>query len=774
MTRARIRQSRRLILTLAIIVTVCGIPAMAAIYAPPPVALSQGGIGCPVQPTITPTATQPAPTVTPTATLPSGQAYVDFSLRSYTVIEGTSTLGTPPPSTATITVLLTNTVPTDVFVNIAVTGGDATGGGTDYTFTSPTALTISAGALSNSVSVPITGDSLDEPYETAVFTLFWVSGPATLANANNPATLTIIDDDGLPPTSTHTPVPTPSNTPPPTATLSPIDGCEPNDSPGSATFFSVGANFTGMTLASSGDEDWFKIQVKNGHAYEAETTMSTGLDSVMKLYSDAGSTKVDENDDKSINDLGSKLNFIANKDDFYYVKITNKDPSDPAGKTYSLSFKEITSLGSCVSSSSPLSDQCEPNNSSDKATAVVIGIGYANLTLAPTGDVDWFKVIVKADSIYKADITIQDLGLDTFMELFTDPNAGPVTTSDDKIIGDPASQINWTAALDGAYWLKVSRKDNGIDPAGRKYTLTVTEAGKGPDNYEPNYDFNTATLINPVTPGSTAVEGNGTYLANFYPWHEATVDNDFYKMNVKAGFIYDCKTSGLSQATDTNLIAYDAAFNALGGNDDISPTNLGSEFVYTSTANSLIYFVVGHNGIMPLSEAAKRAYKFSCDASFLLTPTPTATTAFTGGGSGPGPITIIITATPLPTTPTPAVTPTPPIAIRPLTTPAAGGGAVVPRLIVIDLLIYYDANGNKVPNAGEGVLGLSAEVEEVATGRLIGQGFTDASGLLHLTTTATGQVRVVVPFIGFSQAISGDSETVIVRIEPRPLPGLIP
>jgi hypothetical protein len=497
---------------------------------------------------------------------------------------------------------------------------------------------------------------------------------------------------------------------------------------------------------------------------------------VLVVYSDAGSTEVTRNDDKNINDLGSKVNFIANKDGDYYIRVTNKDPSDPAGKTYSLSVTEIVSLGSCVASSSPLSDQCEPNNSSDTATAAVVGIAYPALTLAPAGDVDWFRVVVKADTTYQASITIQDAGVDTYMELFTDPNAGPVATNDDKAVGDPASQIEWTAPLDGTYWLRITRKENGIDPAGKKYTLTVTATGTGPDAYEPNYDFNTATLINAVSPGASGTEGNGQYTANFYPWHEGEVDNDFYKMNVKAGFVYDCQTSNLTQATDTNLIAYNAAFVALGGNDDISPTNLGSEFSYTALADSVIYFVIGHNGTVPLSQAADRQYVFSCDASFYFTPTPTTAPTSSGGGAGAGPITIIITTTPPPTTATPPATgtPAPSIDIRPLSTPMPGGAAGVAQLVVVDLLIYYDANGNNVPNAGEGVAGLSAELHELATGRLIGQGFTDASGLLHLTATASGKVQIVVPFIGFAQTVAGAAETVIVRIESRPLPERIP
>jgi hypothetical protein len=178
---------------------------------------------------------------------------------------------------------------------------------------------------------------------------------------------------------------------------------------------------------------------------------------------------------------------------------------------------------------------------------------------------------------------------------------------------------------------------------------------------------------------------------------------------------------------------------------------------------------------VPLAEAADRTYQFSCGASFYFTPTPTAT-ATRPAGAGPGPITIIITATPLPTTPTAQVTLTAPpsIGIRPLSTPVPGDGAGVAQLVIVDLLIYYDANGNNVPNAGEGVAGLSAELHELSTGRLIGQGFTDASGLLHLTATASGRVQVVVPFIGFAQTVTGAAETIIVRIEPRPLPERIP
>ncbi len=94
-------------------------------------------------------------------------------------------------------------------VQVTVTGGTATGGGSDYSFTSPTTVTIPIGnytsgtTLINVTGLSIGADSLIEANETIIFGLQSPSSAITLgdadgANGNESAlTYTINNDDGL-------------------------------------------------------------------------------------------------------------------------------------------------------------------------------------------------------------------------------------------------------------------------------------------------------------------------------------------------------------------------------------------------------------------------------------------------------------------------------------------------------------------------------------------------------------------------------------------------
>lgn len=103
---------------------------------------------------------------------------------------------TPEASgTATIAVNLTGITARTVSVNYAATGGNATGGGTDYTLASGT-LTFAPGTTSQNVSLSINNDTLDEADETVVITL---SSPTNgVLGPVSSTTCTILDDDPTP------------------------------------------------------------------------------------------------------------------------------------------------------------------------------------------------------------------------------------------------------------------------------------------------------------------------------------------------------------------------------------------------------------------------------------------------------------------------------------------------------------------------------------------------------------------------------------------------
>jgi hypothetical protein len=82
-----------------------------------------------------------------------------------------------------------------VIVSYSVTGGTATGGGTDYTLATGT-LTFSPGVTLQNVPLSVAGDALDEDNETVVVTL---SSPGNATLGTIPVhTFTITDDDAPP------------------------------------------------------------------------------------------------------------------------------------------------------------------------------------------------------------------------------------------------------------------------------------------------------------------------------------------------------------------------------------------------------------------------------------------------------------------------------------------------------------------------------------------------------------------------------------------------
>ena len=99
--------------------------------------------------------------------------------------EGNS--GTTP---ATFTVNLSVASVFTVTVNFATANGTATAG-SDYQATSGT-LTFAPGTTSQTLTVPVLGDTLDEPNETFTVTL---SNPTNATLATAQATGTIVDDD---------------------------------------------------------------------------------------------------------------------------------------------------------------------------------------------------------------------------------------------------------------------------------------------------------------------------------------------------------------------------------------------------------------------------------------------------------------------------------------------------------------------------------------------------------------------------------------------------
>lgn len=311
----------------------------------------------------------------------------------------------------------------------------------------------------------------------------------------------------------------------------------------------------------------------------------------------------------------------------------------------------------------------------------------------------------------------------------------------------------------GTYHLEASASPPTPTPTGTATPPPPTPRA-GVDRFEPNHDFDHAATI----------AAGVTYdNLNFIPWGGATEDNDFYKIWIKPGLLYTCETLNLAPGLDTNIIIYDHNRNGLGGNDDVTPGDYRSRISYISTYEGWLYVLVGHGGRFPYSEVQNSTYSLRCSVEVpgLPTPAPTAT---------PRPP----TATPVPTdrTPTPETFTSPP----PTATPFAGGELSVrlvstptppspeatpaPRFVPLDILVYYDANNDRSPGAGEGVAGLRILAYDTLTGERVAEGVTDDVGRLRFTAAVRGAVRIVVPYLGIGRVIEGEGASVYIRIAP--------
>ena len=282
------------------------------------------------------------------------------------------------------------------------------------------------------------------------------------------------------------------------------------------------------------------------------------------------------------------------------------------------------------------------------------------------------------------------------------------------------------------------------------------------DRFEINNNFDLATTI-----GLNTKYDN----LNFVQWdvNSDEWDNDFFKVRVKPGMLVTCRTLDLKPGTDTNLILYDASLNGINGSDDVNRAagDLSSSVTYFVTYEGWLYSLVGEGFARPASEQAGTGYSFECTIVSQSTPTPAPTPT-----DSPN----VPTRTPVPTDtpiPSPTLTPTPPfIKVNPL--PTATPPGLPAQQVPVSLLTFYDTNGNNKYDPGEGIVGISARVIDLTTGKLLAQGLTDTTGRVTFTVSAPGAVQLVVPFLNRSEIILPSGKAVTIRVSPSELPRAIP
>ena len=445
-------------------------------------------------------------------------------------------------------------------------------------------------------------------------------------------------------------------------------------------------------------------------------------------------------------------------------------------------------------------DAQEPNNNFTQATETAAdAANLCNMTFYPPGDQDYFRWWGKGGITYIVTTSDLDAGIDTVLEVYNSSQS-LIASNDDVTPGDFSSEVRFTAGSDGYYYARVTNK-SPVDPINKLYCFgidsTVAPTTTPPpgfpaeaDECEFNSDIENACLF---------IAGDTKPGLNFVPTLGSSQDTDIFKMWIKPGIYYTCETIiPAGSAADTNMIFWDNngnPFNPWLGNDDKIPGGIdfGSQLSYLSTYTGWLFIVVGPRLAPPLDEAPLHEYDLTCTAlEATPTPTPSPTSSFTGGGSGGSGGTggVFPTATPtiaatpfefptpVPTfdystlfTPTPA--PPPVIQFQPLPTSTPAGGGT--QAATIDVTVYYDSNNNFLPELTEGIVNAAVALYDNGTGELILFGHTGETGVAHFASVnAVGAVRVVVPFLNYSQVVIGNSAEILIRVASQPLPIGIP
>ncbi len=456
-------------------------------------------------------------------------------------------------------------------------------------------------------------------------------------------------------------------------------------------------------------------------------------------------------------------------------------------------------------------DDREPNEQPGSGPVLIIDQAITGLTFYPMGDADFFLLWGKGGRFYQISTTTGE-GVDTRVSIF-DPTGKLIAENDDYTPGNPASQVTFMALGEGWFAVKVDSRAP-IDWGCREYTIsaidvsppTVTPtATPGPsatatrtpsatppataipdeamyDEYEPNYDFQTAANIGV---GQT-IELN----FNPYPAGSNAVDVDFFRLYVKVGDRLQIETTNLAEGLDTNLILYRDSGELIGGNDDCEPGERRSCLEWSPDYTGLAYIMIGPVGTIPEAiGSGSRAYSLTIKNLTGETTDGSITTSSLGAGTPPAPGKSLPWAvTPLPATPTAPLTGTTAATMPLVATPTPAPPAVVvrpfslasptptPRLetVTIQLSIYYDQNNNRAPDMAEGVAGVSVRVLDGLSNRELGQTFTDARGYAMLAVPAGGVVRASVSYLGYNETVKPPGKELSIRLNALTLPSIIP
>lgn len=585
---------------------------------------------------------------------------------------------------------------------------------------------------------------------------------------------------------------------------------EPNDEYADANTFVIPGFMTGA-ITSSGDEDYFRFNASSGQVYTINLTRLTPaqerrIDVYTNAYIWVASAQTDP-----VSDTVS-LSFTSSTT-LYYIRVSAPNNDSTAGPTdYRIDVGPPTAPNTPthtptltptptqtpMPTPANIPGETEVNDAPNTADPLAVP-GRIFGAITDIYDTDCFVIDVTIGMQYR--IILQDYGLNRWLRIY-DHNGfytgiGNTTATNHQLETTlQASDTRYYLCIEAVteaspsnalvdYLLEViilqptATATNTFTPTPTRTSTPSSPTNtpkatwpSGYDDYEPNYNFALATTIAPGL----------NYDLNFMPWGGATVDNDYLKIRVKPGLQLTCETNDLDPGVDPRMAFYSGPGEGyfMMANDDIALGDFNSRLSYYASYEGFLYILVGQGDRMDIRDAAQSAYSIKCE---LGVPGAQATPAAGKGDYTPPATTPSPTKTPQ-TPVSPIATPTQPpeaegesreLEFRLVTTPppptrppAATGYRT------FRVMVYYDANNDGLPGAGEGVPGFFATVHSPETKAELARGYTDDQGQISFTVSTVGTVRVLIPLLGFDRLIEATKPEVDVRIAPPSLPVSIP
>jgi secreted trypsin-like serine protease len=212
----------------------------------------------------------------------------------------------------------------------------------------------------------------------------------------------------------------------------------------------------------------------------------------------------------------------------------------------------------------------EPQFSADVVPAVPVD-GEIEIS----GDVDWFRLVASAETLYQIDVILAGSLDDSVIELYDATGEVMLASNDDGGVGF-ASRLTWRPAADGPVLLKVFGYGTHIG----SYQLVVSESIPLPDDH--GHDALSASDV----PFDQAVDGQLS----------SSDDLDWFSFIASAGSSYEI-TADLLTLSDSVLRLIDIdGQTELAYNDD-GLTGLGSRITWTAQTTGRRYIEVsGYEG----------------------------------------------------------------------------------------------------------------------------------------------------------------------------------